>query len=418
MMQNFDVEIHSVESLQVLQVVNSPLVSGNATITRVPEGSTFCLEKSAQKLLMVPFDPAHDIPKERRDEEVQIARRLATISSRIYIASTTALSSIITTPWFLQADVLLESNRVEEALALADKASQVMDDMQFDAERLVRLTLYLSHFKFHEIAYINQKAGFVLFRETRFEDALHHLEKANTDPRLIIRLFPSFTQVDISSIYLYSGIRDLLSSLANTESIGTLFSLFPFSSRKQGDGIVVNKLSRNYDPFIFPSSANAEATLELKRILLLNSQQVLRKYLFRYREKKGYASIGDDASKIFEWVDLVLLKLILEMGKEEGKQMLYELIDSGVDCFEQAENVLIENGRYYVLSRLYQSRAMTEKVLETWGKMIDGTWRDEEFRNGEERMRDYLMKIRDANLVFRFAMWLTQRNPEAGVQVI
>src|SRR5208282_1379104 len=121
--------------------------------------------------------------------------------------------------------------------------------------------------------------------------------------RLIIRLFPPFTQVDISSIYLYSGIRDLLSTLANTESIGTLFSLFPYSSCKQSDGIVVNKLSRNYDPFISPSSANAEATLELKRILLLNSQQVLRKYLFRHREKKGYASIGDDASKIFEWVD-------------------------------------------------------------------------------------------------------------------
>jgi len=417
MMQNFDVEIHSVESLQVLQVVNSPLVSGNATITRVPEGSTFCLEKLAQKLLMVPFDPAHDTP-ERRDEEVQIVRRLATVSSRIYIASTTTLSSVITTPWLLQADTLLESNRVEEALALADQASQVMDDMQFDAERLVLPTLSLSYFKFHEIAYINQKAGFVLFRETRFEDALHHLEKANTDPRLIIRLFPPFTQVDISSIYLYSGIRDLLSTLANTESIGTLFSLFPYSSCKQSDGIVVNKLSRNYDPFISPSSANAEATLELKRILLLNSQQVLRKYLFRYREKKGYASIGDDASKIFEWVDLVLLKLVLEMGKEEGKQMLYELIDSGVDCFEQAENVLIENRRYYVLSRLYQSGGMTEKVLETWGKMIDGTWPDEEFKNGEERMRDYLIKIRDADLVFKFAMWLTRRNPEAGVQVI
>jgi hypothetical protein len=140
MMQNFDVEIHSVESLQVTQVVNSPLVSGNATITRVPERSTFCLEMLAQKLLMVPFDPAHNMPKERRDEEVQIARRLATISSRIYIASTTTLSSIFTTPWLLQADALLESNRVEEALALADQASQEMDDMQFDAERLVRPT--------------------------------------------------------------------------------------------------------------------------------------------------------------------------------------------------------------------------------------------------------------------------------------
>jgi hypothetical protein len=61
---------------------------------------------------------------------------------------------------------------------------------------------------------------------------------------------------------------------------------------------------------------------------------------------------------------------------------------------------------------------MAEKVLDTWAKMIDGTWPDEDFRNGEDRMRDYLVKCRDADLVFKFAMWLTERNPEAGVQVV
>ncbi len=148
-----------------------------------------------------------------------------------------------------------------------------------------------------------------------------------------------------------------------------------------------------------------------------NSREVLRKYLFRYREKKGYASIGEDAKKIFEWVDLVLLQLVLEMPKDEGRQMLYDIIDSGVDCFEEAENLLRENERYYVLSRLYQSRGMVENVLETWAKMIDGTWPDDEFRKGAERMRDYLIKCRDADSVLKYGLWLTQRNPEAGVQV-
>src|SRR5439155_3668213 len=118
------------------------------------------------------------------------------------------------------------------------------------------------------------------------------------------------------------------------------------------DGVVVNKLSRNYDPFIRPSSADAEATLELKRILLENFQEVLRTYLFRFREKKGYASIGEDAQKIFECVDIVLLQLVLDMQKEEGKQVVYDLIDSGVDCFNEAKGLLIEKKRYYVLSRL------------------------------------------------------------------
>lgn len=142
MIQNFDVEIHSVESLQVVQIVSSPVLSGNVTITRVPDGSTICLDMLAQKLLMVPFDPAQEIPKKKKDEEIQIARRLAMISSRIYIASATTLSSIITLPWILQADALLDLNRVEEALALVDKASQAMDDMRFDAERLVNPLLH------------------------------------------------------------------------------------------------------------------------------------------------------------------------------------------------------------------------------------------------------------------------------------
>jgi len=182
---------------------------------------------------------------------------------------------------------------------------------------------------------------------------------------------------------------------------------------------VVNKLSRNYDPFIRPSSADAAATQELKRVLLHNSRDLLRRYLFRFREKKGYASIGigEDARKIFECVDFTLLNLVLELEKKEGKNELYELIDSGVDCFSQAEELLISKQRYFVLSRLYQSTGLVEKVLETWTKMIDGTWEDNEFQKGEERMKDYLIKCKDTDLLLKYAMWLTKRNPVAGVEV-
>ena len=179
--------------------------------------------------------------------------------------------------------------------------------------------------------------------------------------------------------------------------------------------LVVTKLARNYEPFI---SADAEAIIDLKRVLLQNAKDVLQTYLFRFREKKGYASLGQDSPRIFECVDYVLLRLVLEGDKEDVRQKLYELIDGGVECFSEAEKLLEEKKRYYVLSRLYQSRGVAERVLETWSKIIDGTWPDEEFRNGEERMRDYLIKkCRDADLVFRFGVWLTKRNPEAGVQV-
>jgi hypothetical protein len=140
MMQDFSVEIHSVESQQVVQVIHLPAVSGHATITRVPAGSVSCLEILAQKILMVPFEPSQEASPGRRDEEVQIARRLAMVSTRVYIASETTLSCLAPLPWILQADALLDINRVEEALALADQASKSMDNAHFDAERLVYLT--------------------------------------------------------------------------------------------------------------------------------------------------------------------------------------------------------------------------------------------------------------------------------------
>ena len=145
MMQDFSVEIHSVESQQVVQIISSPLINGNATITRVPDGSKFCLEPVAQKLLMVPFESQKELSPRRTDEEVQVARRLAMASSRIYISSNTNLSCILPTPWYLQADALLDANRVEEALALSSQASQEMDEMHSDAERLVHKFNYASN---------------------------------------------------------------------------------------------------------------------------------------------------------------------------------------------------------------------------------------------------------------------------------
>jgi len=136
-MQNFDVEIHSVETLQPLQTISSPYIHDTAMITRAPEGTKFCLEDLAEKLLMIPFQEDQAMTPKGRDEDIQTARRVAMMSSRIYIASNTTLSCLALTPWLLQADSLLGTNRIEEALALAEEASQAIDDMQFDAERLV-----------------------------------------------------------------------------------------------------------------------------------------------------------------------------------------------------------------------------------------------------------------------------------------
>ena len=80
--------------------------------------------------------------------------------------------------------------------------------------------------------------------------------------------------------------------------------------------------------------------------------------------------------------------------------------------------MLEEHQRYYVLSRLYQQRKLSQKVLETWRKMIEGIWPDDDFRNGEQRMKTYLLKLRDQNLVWEYGVWLLERNPSIGLEAL
>ncbi|KAK6833727.1 hypothetical protein PG987_008421 [Apiospora arundinis] len=97
---------------------------------------------------------------------------------------------------------------------------------------------------------------------------------------------------------------------------------------------------------------------------------------------------------------------------------LYELVDTGVDCFDRAETLIESYHRLFVLSRLYQSRKMAAEVLSTWRRAIEGEQDDGgELQDGEQRVREYLLKISSQTLVQEYGIWLANRNPKLGVQV-
>jgi hypothetical protein len=61
---------------------------------------------------------------------------------------------------------------------------------------------------------------------------------------------------------------------------------------------------------------------------------------------------------------------------------------------------------------------MAADVLGTWKRIIEGEQDDgDEFRDGEQRVRDYLNKISNQALVREYGIWLATRNPKLGVQV-
>jgi hypothetical protein len=153
----------------------------------------------------------------------------------------------------------------------------------------------------------------------------------------------------------------------------------------------------------------------------------LRKFLAAWRKRKGFGSVGNE-NEVFKSVDAALLIVLLQLDKSsprgpprKGQSVrteLYDLVDRGVDCFERAISLLESHHRLFVLSRLYQSRKMAGEVLATWRRIVEGEL-DEggDLKEGEQRVREYLVKIRNSALVEEYGVWLATRNPKLGVQV-
>ena len=153
---------------------------------------------------------------------------------------------------------------------------------------------------------------------------------------------------------------------------------------------------------------------------------LLKRYLGSWRQRKGFGSIADE-KEVFQTVDASLLRVFLEQDVQEtattskpspARTELYSFVDSGVDCFDRAIELLKQYKRLFVLSRLYQSRRMARKVLGTWKSIIEGEPDDGGgLVDGENEVRRYLVNVKDTGLVDEFGTWLAKRNPAIGVQV-
>jgi len=154
--------------------------------------------------------------------------------------------------------------------------------------------------------------------------------------------------------------------------------------------------------------------------------QLVRRYLFSWRRRKGFGSVTNE-KEVFETVDAALLHvlLILDQNSRRGpgrrgslRSELNTVVDHGVDCFDRAVELLEQFKRLYVLSRLYQSRKMSSKVLSTWKRILEGEEdTGGELTDGEQEMRRYLTVLNDAAVVEEYATWLAARNPKLGVRV-
>lgn len=343
--------------------------------------------------------PAVEMDAAREQEEFSFARRLGLLRSRIAVWSGDRIWWALRNPLALQLDAQLLSPAPSaadgELLGSFNRQSIVAVINSIRGREPKNETEFLS------LGYIRQHGGFLLLislleskmtpdtvREQRIaEDAL---VEGGLDPRMIMALVPELAQEIVegsAGVWIYGGIVETAEAY-------------------------IGKIS---DPSPYTIQASGKDTL------------LFMKRLFgAWRKKKGFGSIPNETD-VFRSVDIALLIVLLELDKSSPKAParknsiraeLNELVDHGMDSFDKAISLLESHHRLYVLSRLYQSRRLSKQVLSVWRRIVEGEL-DEggEFRNGEEEVRDYLIRVANSAVVQEYGVWLAARNPKLGVQV-
>lgn len=341
-----------------------------------------------------------DFPGEERknEEERVIAQRISTVESSVVVYEGRKVWSLLPSPLVLRLDSRLPNFSDENFDGIVARVRGVLNVLD-EVNRIEPTT----ERTFHEVSFIKQKCGLLVLGELlrisarqtsdigpkeiiRVEEAL--LESA-LDARFIVALFGHSFVADIAEsatgVWVYAGIREVYRDLKMSDEVGTGFT--------------------------------RDALMLLKR------------YLVGCRSKRGFGSVGDD-KEVFQTVDSALLRVMLMLDSPEylvqkGKTVvqegnirneLYRLVES-LDNLTSATAIIESFNRLYVLSILYSANKKSREVLQTWRRILESSDPTHEFTDGENKLKSYLLRLKDPSLVEEFGAYLCSRNPALGISL-
>lgn len=332
----------------------------------------------------------------RDQEEESFARRLCGLRSRTVMWCGDRI-------WWIVRNPLI--SKLDAALGLAESSASLDRRKVVEVVHSIRSQEAGTELEFLSLSYIRQKASLLLFADTL--TALHTkavisdsekratediLLEGGVDPRVILTMLSPLREEVLEGrqgIWIHGGLTEIAK-----RSLPLRVTL----TELEADNFNI------HDNFL----------------------SLMKRYLSVWRRKKGFGSITDE-KEVFQSVDAALLHVLLQLDSHSPRgpvraasvrAELNSVVDHGLECFDRAVSLLENYRRLYVLSRLYQSRKMARKVLSTWRRILDGEPDDGgEFVDGENEVRKYLVKIRDASLVEEYGTWLARRNPKLGVRV-
>jgi len=336
--------------------------------------------------------PLEDWEENRNQEEADFGRRLGGRTCRNMLWSGSSIWWVVRNPLAMKLDAAI-SEAVGD-LGNIDRSNIIRVVNSIRGQEATTETEFLS------LEYIRQKISLILFADLFVQpNAGRSLPSADLriteglliegalDPRSILSLIPKLREEVVEGergIWIHAGLVPIIEAY-------------------------------------WPRAESMAVDLSNPQVL-----GQLKRYLGAWRQRKGFGSIADE-TEVFQTVDAALLRILLiqdtgvtsRPSKPSPEKIeLYALVDSGVDCFDRAIELLDQYYYLFVLSRLFQSRRMARKVLETWRRIVEGD-HDEGggLVDGENEIRKYLVNIKDTALVDEYGTWLARRNPALGVRV-
>lgn len=151
--------------------------------------------------------------------------------SNVLLISADAVHSLLPPTLISRIEALLELNKIDQAVALAEQHRKrlnrdpnAIDRVEVRPNvklRALRLCSYVAQAQ--ELCFVYQRIGFVCLQNTLFEDAGKHLSTGDLDPRILISYFPNlrgslFKPGD--SVEMFAGIAKYLPMAQSVEEIG------------------------------------------------------------------------------------------------------------------------------------------------------------------------------------------------------
>ncbi|KAH8108778.1 hypothetical protein DFH11DRAFT_1710480 [Phellopilus nigrolimitatus] len=398
LLPNRTIEIHSIESQAIVQVISAPNASEPRVLAPSHTGYLVPSTQRTEKLRLVnirlddkPSDSSllpPSLPSDTQPKPPLFPR------SNVLVLSEHSVQALLPSTLILQAESLLESHRIDDVVDLADQNQRKLLGTSAADDELA-----------DELHYVYQCVGFQCLSETLFEDAGRHLLAGETDPRMLVRYFPdlcgNLLQLPPNdSIDIFAGVAAYLPQATSI------------------DDIVVANLVKNYVPHIKPDVETATPTAELRRVLCATARDMLASYLRKFRTRRllGRSIAQPQSASVDAVVDTIIAKILAEAEKTAE---LYTLVEEPNDIvISEVEEPFEKSGQYNALCKLYMKSGNEGKLLEAWSKLADGIWSDEDIKDPLAKMTELLNKTSNRALVQRWGLWLTQKDADLGLRLI